>query len=77
MPTTTEQDRRFATERLSGVLEDAMSFLLENLDTEDIVPEGALVEWARENAAKHLNPEDVFSADDLRVWAIDAGYQEP
>lgn len=76
MPTTTGQDRRFALEHLSGVLEEALEYLVKNLDPEDILGEGALVFWARENARKHLDPEDVFPEEELRTWALDHGYTE-
>jgi hypothetical protein len=37
---------------------------------------GDLLERAAEYIAEHYNPEDIFSTEQLREWALDAGYSE-
>lgn len=62
MSTTSAQDRFFAEE-----MKDSVGFTIANSALENAI------EWI----ASNLNPDDVFSDDQLESWAKSKGFTEP
>lgn len=70
--TTVQQDAQFIRDVIpTSLLEDALGWVVINLNPEDVYDHDDLVEYCRE----HASPEEVFSRDQLAAWAGANGFR--
>lgn len=59
MATTTKQDNNFMNAVISrSLLEDAIAWIVENMEPEDVFSEGALEAWATGHGMTFDNPDE-------------------
>jgi hypothetical protein len=75
--TTVKQEKEFVAmlgnELPKSLLGDTLDWIRDNLDPGDIYDQQRLNQYVGQLAA----PEEVFSEDELKAWAIDKGYIAP
>jgi hypothetical protein len=74
MATTAKQDRNFLDEVVgSGLLENAIEWIGQNLEPEQVFDEAKL----RSSVQSNSTPGDVFTEKELAEWAEQNGYVQP
>lgn len=73
MATSTAQDEAFLKAVVpKALLEEAVSWIQDNLEPYEVFTEARLTEWA----SGALEPDDVFTTAQLRAWAVENGFAE-
>ncbi len=58
------------------ILDDVTSWIADNISPELFYEEKELNDWVVEYAGDIFDPEDIFSYDDLKKWALENGFVE-
>lgn len=69
--TTVAQDNEFGRR----FAEDVVEWVGETCDPVDVFGEDALIEWAKNNLAGVVKPDDIFSDEELYSWATAHGME--
>jgi hypothetical protein len=89
VPNTKQEQDFMSTVLNGGLLENAIEWIGNNLNPEDVYSESDLKSWAKgsldpndvytprdmiDAVARSLSPGDVFSESDLEQWAVENGW---
>ena len=72
----TERQDFIKTVMPHDLLDDAIEWIKDELQPEEVFDASELADWAEDNLSAHRDPDDIFDDSVLGKWAEENGYVE-